>query len=101
MFTRRDMLRRSAQIGAGLALSTRRIWADDTKTGLEVNDVQSQLNSTRVRRIVTPRTIDDVQATLRAAAKEQFAISVCGGRHAMGGQQFGRDTLLIDTKQFN
>src|SRR6185312_5338500 len=28
-------------------------------------------------------------------------ISVAGGRHAMGTQQFGSDMLLVDTKDFN
>ena len=28
-------------------------------------------------------------------------MSVAGGRHAMGGQQFGRDTFLLDMRSFN
>jgi FAD/FMN-containing dehydrogenase len=28
-------------------------------------------------------------------------ISVAGGRHAMGGQQFGTDTLLVDTRKLS
>ena len=35
-----------------------------------VNDLHSQLNETRVRRILTPRTADEVQAAVRAAASE-------------------------------
>ena len=28
-------------------------------------------------------------------------LSICGGRHAMGGQQFGAETILIDTTAMN
>jgi FAD/FMN-containing dehydrogenase len=33
------------------------------------------------------------------ARKDRKAISVAGGRHAMGGQQFGTDTVLIDIRK--
>ena len=35
-----------------------------------------------------------------AAARDGRAVSVAGGRHAMGGQQFGTDTLLFDMTSF-
>jgi FAD/FMN-containing dehydrogenase len=38
---------------------------------------------------------------VREAAREDRAISIAGGRHAMGGQQFGRDTLHFDMTHFN
>jgi FAD/FMN-containing dehydrogenase len=66
--------------------------------GVEVNDIHSQLNATRVRQIVQPATVDDVAAVVRRAASEGSAVSLCGSRHAMGGQQFGRDTTLIDLR---
>lgn len=66
-----------------------------------VNDIHSQLNSTRVLKVVQPRSIEDVQQIVRGAQKECNAISVAGGRHAMGGQQFGTDTLLIDVRKMN
>src|SRR2546429_7822677 len=64
-----------------------------------VNDIHSQLNSTRVLGISQPRSQEDVQSLVRAARKDRRAISVAGGRHAMGGQQFGTDTLLIDIRK--
>lgn len=67
----------------------------------EVNDVQSQLNRTRVQRLVAPTSIEEIASTLRGARREHRPVSVCGGRHAMGGQQFGQDTILIDTRQLN
>ncbi|MGA8221091.1 MAG: FAD-binding oxidoreductase [Candidatus Acidiferrales bacterium] len=66
-----------------------------------VNDIHSQLNSTRVLKIIQPRSLEDVQNIIRAARKDRNAISVAGGRHAMGAQQFGTDTLLIDIRKLN
>jgi len=66
-----------------------------------VNDIHSQLNSTRVLEILRPRSLGDVQSIVRAARKDRKVISVAGGRHAMGGQQFGTDTLLIDVRKLS
>jgi FAD/FMN-containing dehydrogenase len=69
--------------------------------GQIVNDVHSRLNETRVSRIVTPQSTQEVQAIVQLARKEGRAISIAGGRHAMGGQQFGTDTILLDTSKLN
>jgi FAD/FMN-containing dehydrogenase len=66
-----------------------------------VNDIHSQLNSTRVLEVLQPRTLEDVQSIVRKAGKDRKVISVAGGRHAMGGQQFGTDSLLIDIRKLN
>jgi FAD/FMN-containing dehydrogenase len=66
-----------------------------------VNDIHSQLNSTRVQAILEPRSVEDVQTIVRTARTDRRLISVAGGRHAMGGQQFGTDTLLVDTRKLN
>src|SRR5437588_463843 len=66
-----------------------------------VNDVHSQLNSTRVLKVLQPRSLQEVQEIIRTARRNRQAISVAGGRHAMGGQQFGTDTLLIDIRELN
>jgi FAD/FMN-containing dehydrogenase len=71
------------------------------ETGVELNDVQSQLNATRVHRLVQPTSVDDIQAVLHEARRQGRAISVAGGRHAMGGQQFGHDAIHLDTTRFN
>src|ERR1700736_4631815 len=65
------------------------------------NDIHSQLNSTRVLGISQPRSLEDVQSIVRTARKDRKVISVAGGRHAMGGQQFGTDTLLIDIRKLS
>jgi len=66
-----------------------------------VNDIHSQLNSTRVQKILEPQSLEDVQNIIRSARRDGTAISVAGGRHAMGGQQFGSDTWLIDIRKLN
>jgi FAD/FMN-containing dehydrogenase len=98
--TRRDFLEQAVKLGAVLTLPVPASRAGEL-SGVEVNDVQSQLNATRVHRIVQPTSLDAIEAALRDAGREGRAISVAGGRHAMGGQQFGRDTLLVDMKRFN
>ncbi|HWT02761.1 MAG TPA: FAD-binding oxidoreductase [Pyrinomonadaceae bacterium] len=67
--------------------------------GRVVNDVHSGLNRTRVRSIVRPDSIEAVRAVVREARAAGRAVSVAGGRHAMGGQQFGSDALLLDTSR--
>ena len=66
-----------------------------------VNDIHSQLNATRVNRIIKPRTETDLRSTIIAARSERKAISVSGGRHSMGTQQFGTETILVDTTGMN
>ena len=61
-----------------------------------LNDVHSQLNSTEVAQILRPRTLADLQKSIRQAAAENTPLSVAGGRHAMGGQQFLVDAVHID-----
>src|SRR6202022_2852829 len=55
----------------------------------------------RVLGISQPRSLEDVQTIVRTARKNRKVISVAGGRHAMGGQQFGTDTLLIDIRKLS
>jgi FAD/FMN-containing dehydrogenase len=69
--------------------------------GTLVNDVHSQLNLTRVDRIIKPQTVTDVQAAIAAARADGRSVSIAGGRHAMGGQQFGDANVLIDTRGLN
>lgn len=68
---------------------------------LILNDVHSRLNPTAVRRIARPRTIGELTAVVMEARACGMKISVAGGRHAMGGQQFGSDSLQIDMTAMN
>ena len=66
-----------------------------------VNDIHSQLNSTEVSEVLQPHSLTDVQSIIRTARAGRKSISVAGGRHAMGGQQFGTDTVLIDIRKLS
>lgn len=70
-------------------------------TGRVVNDVHSGLNRTRVRSIVRPDSIEALRAVIREARAAGRAVSVAGGRHAMGGQQFASDAVLLDTSRLS
>jgi FAD/FMN-containing dehydrogenase len=70
-------------------------------TGVIVNDIHSQLNQTRVREIVSIESAADLPRALRNAADAKRAISIAGGRHAMGAQQFAADSTLLDMTKFN
>lgn len=94
---RRDLIKEGAALGAGLALPPRLLAA----SGVELNDVQSRLNLTRVARAVRPTSIADIRSALTEAARERRAVSIAGGRHAMGGQQFGHDAVHLDMSTFN
>ena len=69
--------------------------------GVWVNDVHAQLNRTHVKALCQPSSPAAVQRIVRRANDEGTAISIAGGRHAMGGQQFGGGTVLIDTTRLN
>jgi FAD/FMN-containing dehydrogenase len=112
MLTRRRFLRTAAQAGAGLAIASAARPQEDPagELGLKplpqdgrvlVNDVHSQLNPTHVREITTPTDLGGLEAAVERAASEGRNISIAGGRHAMGGQQFGTDTVHLDTRSLN
>src|SRR4051812_35469012 len=66
-----------------------------------VNDVHSQLNETSVARVVQVGGVGEIQQLVRRAAETGQQISIAGGRHAMGGQQFGTGGLLLDMTRMN
>ena len=63
-----------------------------------VNDIHSELNETAVREVVGVRSVDDVRDAVRRAAAESLPVAIAAGRHAMGGQQFCSDGLLLDMR---
>ena len=63
---------------------------------MQLNDVHSALNSTTVWRVEVPTTLAELCATVRQAEAANQKISVAGGKHAMGGQQFLSASLHID-----
>ena len=100
MINRREFL--AALAAAGLpAVSAAQAKKDKPPPGILVNDVHSQLNSARVYRIVQPDTLDGLRNTLKLAQKDEKAICISGSRHAMGGQQFLMDGVMIDTRRMS
>ncbi len=66
--------------------------------GLVVNDIHSALNETEVAEVVQVGSLSDVQDALARCRAAGRPVSVAGGRHAMGGQQFVTDGVLLDTR---
>src|SRR6476469_11039965 len=75
-------------------------YCEPSPSGVVVNDVHSRLNPTVVDRVVTVRSADDARAAILAAGEAGRTICVAGGRHAMGGQQFARGGVLLDTPSY-
>jgi len=74
--------------------------ATDT-AGELVNDIHSQLNGTRVDRVIKAESVQQLASLVRQARSDGKAISISGGRHSMGGQQFGERALLLDMRTMN
>ena len=90
--SRRDFLKASSLFA---------VQARPGDTSMVVNDIHSQLNATRIRDVVTVGTATDLQRALRQASAAGQAVSVAGGRHAMGAQQFAAESILLDMRPFS
>ena len=66
-----------------------------------LNDVHSQLNQTIVQSLHQPKSEADVINLVKRAIKQNVAISISGTKHAMGGQQFGDNTMHINMLNMN
>ncbi len=66
-----------------------------------LNDIHSQLNETAMHHVVTPRTATEIQQAVAAIREDGSGLSVAGGRHAMGGQQFLDGGVLLDASGLN
>src|SRR5947209_12320883 len=92
MLTRREFIRTTALFALApriLAQREREIW---------VNDIHSQLNRTRVRELLLPRSRNELAEIVHSASRKGLPISVSGCRHSMGGQQFATVSICIDTR---
>ncbi len=102
MISRRSMLNLIAKGGVGFALAPYALPGGATmNTRAVVNDVHSRLNPTVVHDLVPVDSVAAVQSAIRRARAKNLPVSIAGGRHAMGGQQFGTGTLNIDTRSMN
>ena len=66
-----------------------------------LNDVHAKLNATEVADVVAVRKVGDIFEALHRARRENRPLSVSGGRHSMGGQQFAVDAIHLDMRAFN
>src|SRR6478752_10208593 len=95
MVTRREFIRTAALFALAphtFAEREKEVW---------VNDVHSQLNRTRVRELLRPRTRDELAEIVSSASRKGLPISVSGCRHSMGSQQFATDSMCIDTRELD
>src|SRR6476660_9951394 len=95
MVTRREFIRTAALFALAphaFAEREKEVW---------VNDVHSQLNRTRVRELLRPRTRDELAEIVSSASRKGLPICVSGCRHSMGSQQFATDSMCIDTRELD
>jgi len=98
MLTRRQLL----EVGAGavaLPIACRK--AKRSSGPVVLNDVHSKLNATQVDRVACPTGLDSLMSLVRDSGLQGRAVSISGGRHSMGGQQFGTETLNLDIRDLN
>jgi FAD/FMN-containing dehydrogenase len=99
MPTRRSFLQGTLGAGAAAAVLPGSSWPVQARVA--VNDIHSQLNLTHVERVVAIDSEERLRGALSAARRDGKAICIAGGRHAMGGQQFAEDAVLLDTRPMN
>ena len=66
-----------------------------------LNDVHSRLNPTMVASVSQPQSTSELVDIIRAAKRDGQSVSISAGRHAMGGQQFGTNTMHISMSQMD
>lgn len=98
MLSRRSLLLAALAPIAPIACRRLRRSTGDPGRSRQLNDVHSRLNATRVADIVAITGLDDLRRLIDRSRRQGWPISVAGGRHSMGGQQFGAGTLHADTR---
>ena len=63
-----------------------------------VNDVHSRLNETVVDAVVPVGSLESIGTAIEFARPAGRPVSISGGRHSMGGQQFCSGGVLLDTR---
>ena len=97
---RREFLAGAASLalGASACKGNRTAESSADQGGVVLNDVHSKLNATRVARVAPVDSLAALRTSVLDARRAGKAISIAGGRHAMGGQQFGAGTINLDTR---
>lgn len=70
-------------------------------TPITLNDMHSKLNATEVAEVLQPKSTQELKEIIQTAKAKNMAISISGGKHAMGGQQFGQGTMHINMSEMN
>lgn len=101
--TRRDFLKLGASFALlpGLRSCAVKVPQPEGISGTAVNDIHSQLNRAIVDRVLSPKSVDELSRAVLGAQTTGKAISICGRRHSMGGQQFGGGNVLVDMTGLN
>ena len=68
---------------------------------MKINDIHSKLNAVDMQRVITTGSISEVQQAIAVVREAGGNLSIAGGRHAMGGQQFLAGGVLLDTSRLN
>ena len=95
MISRRELMKLAA------AASMLPWGCDRPSRATVLNDIHSRLNPTPVSRVDRPTGLTDLEAIIRGSGQRGSVISISGGRHSMGGQQFGTDTVNIDIRSLD
>jgi FAD/FMN-containing dehydrogenase len=97
MLSRRRFLLHGGVLGLGAACGR----PSRIPGSVVVNDIHSKLNETAVVAVALPESVEGLARAITGARDAGRAVSVAGGRHAMGGQQFGAGTVLLDMRRMN
>jgi FAD/FMN-containing dehydrogenase len=76
--------------------SAAKLTSNSAHGSIRVNDVHSKLNISDVQKCIAVRNVGDVYAGIEWASRQNLPIAASGGRHAMGGQQFASNGVLLD-----
>ncbi|MBZ0189416.1 MAG: FAD-binding oxidoreductase, partial [Candidatus Obscuribacterales bacterium] len=66
-----------------------------------VEDIHSRLNVVYHQDVVRINSVSRLISEIDYARSQSMSVAVSGGRHAMGGQQFVMDGLLLDMRSLN
>ena len=84
-----------------MTVTAMEVLANQARAPVRVNDVHSKLNSTVVTDYRRVSCVADLLQGLRHASDVGLPVAVCGGGHAMGGQQFASRGMLLDMNGMN
>ena len=76
-------------------------WSETSPQQIVLNDLHSRLNPTTVDSIHHPKSSYEILTLIKQAKKHNKSISISGGQHSMGGQQYGEGTMHLNMSEMN